>query len=126
MLRKYVQVNSMKAPKEAIHDELNFSPSRYLKPLTWLRRIIIGRVVVSFSLTYLHEEEQGFHLYNRIPALCAERGVSHQQLAQVLGVNPSTMLCIERGEYNPGLELSLRISQFFGLPIEEIFSYEPL
>ncbi len=30
------------------------------------------------------------------------------------------------GEYSPGLELLLRISQFFELPVEEIFTYEPL
>jgi DNA-binding XRE family transcriptional regulator len=116
----------MKALKEAKNDELNIPPSTYLRPFTWLRRIIIGRVIVSLSLTYLHEEERGIRLYNRLSALCAERGLSHQQLAEVLDISPSTVLCIERGEYNPGLELSLRISQFFGIPVEEIFSYEPL
>jgi DNA-binding XRE family transcriptional regulator len=114
----------MKAPKEAKNDELKIPPSTYIRPFTWLHRIIVGRVIVSLSLTYLHEEEQGIRLYNRLYALCAERGLSHQQLAEVLGISPSTVLCIERGEYKPGLELSLRISQFFGLPIEEIFTYE--
>ena len=80
---------------------------------------------MSLSLTYLHEEERGTHLYNRLTALCAQRGVSRQQLAELLGVSPSTVLSIERSEYNPGLELSLRIGQFFELPVEEIFTYEP-
>ena len=112
----------MKAPKEAIYDELIAPTSRHVRPLTWLRRLIIGRVVLSLSLTYLREEEQKAPLYNRLSALCAERGLSRQQLAAILDVSPSTVICIERGEYNPSLELSLRIGQLFNLPVEEIFT----
>jgi DNA-binding XRE family transcriptional regulator len=113
----------MKTLKEARDDELTTSPaSTYLRPFIWLRRIIIGRVVVSLSLTYLREGEQETPLFNRLSALCMERGLSHKQFADILGVSPSTVLYIERGEYNPSLELSLRISQLFELPVEEIFT----
>ena len=112
----------MKAPKEAINDEL-ITPTS-LRPFTWLRRLIIGRVVLSLSLTYLHEEKQKTSLYNRLSALCVERGLSRKQLADMLDVSTPTVLYIERGEYNPSLELSLRISQIFDLPVEEIFTYE--
>jgi putative transcriptional regulator len=116
----------MKAPKEAINDELMAPTSTYLRPFTWLRRLVIGRIVLSLSLTYLHEEEQKTSLYNRLSALCVEHGLSRQQLADLLGVSLSTVLCIEHGEYNPSLELSLRIGQVFELPVEEIFTYEQL
>jgi putative transcriptional regulator len=122
MLHKYAQVNSMKAPKEAIDDERITQTYTYLRPFTWLRRLIIGKIVLSLSLTYLHEEKQKPPFYNRLSTLYVERGLSRQQLADVLGVSPSTVLCIERGEYNPSLELSLRISQLFELSIEEIFT----
>jgi len=112
----------MKAPKESLNDELIAPTSTYLRPFIWLRRLIIGKLVVSLSLTYLHEEQQEIHLYNRLSALCVERGLSHQQFADILSISLSTVICIERGEYNPSLELSLRISQFFELPVEEIFS----
>ena len=114
----------MKAPKEAIDDELITPTATYLRPFIWLHRLIIGRVILSLSLTYLYEEKQETYLYNRLSALCVERGLSRKQLAGMLSVSPPTVLCIERGEYNPSLELSLRISQIFGLPIEEIFKYE--
>jgi len=114
----------MKAPKEAINDELIVPNSMYLRPFMWLRRLFIGRIVVSLSLTYLRQEEQETPLYNRLSTLCMERGLSRKQLAEMLGVSPPTVLYIERGEYNPSLELSLRISQIFGLPVEEIFIYE--
>jgi putative transcriptional regulator len=112
----------MNTPKESLNDELLTPTSTYRRPVTWLRRIIIGRLVVSLSLTYLHKVRQEPFHYNRLSALCVERGWSHQQFADLLGVSPSTILCIERGDYNPSLELSLRISQLFELPVEVIFS----
>lgn len=64
-------------------------------------------------------------LYNRLPVLRAERGMSRQDLANALGINYQTVGYLERGEYNPSLELAFRISEFFGLPIEAIFSRRP-
>lgn len=64
-------------------------------------------------------------LFNRVPVLRAERGLSRQDLADTLGVNYQTIGYIERGEYNPSLELAFRLSEFFRLPIEAIFSREP-
>ena len=64
-------------------------------------------------------------LYNRLPVLRAERGLSRQELAEALGVNYQTIGYIERGEYNPSLELAFRLSEFFRLPIEAIFSLTP-
>lgn len=64
-------------------------------------------------------------LYNRLPVLRAERGLSRQELADALGVNYQTIGYLERGDYNPSLELAFRIGEFFGLPIEAIFSRQP-
>jgi DNA-binding XRE family transcriptional regulator len=64
-------------------------------------------------------------LYNRISVLRAERQLSRQELADALGVNYQTIGYMERGDYNPSLELAFRASEFFGLPIEAIFSRQP-
>ncbi len=64
-------------------------------------------------------------IYNRLPVLRAERGLSRQDLARALDVNYQTIGYLERGEYNPSLELAFHISEFFGLPIEAIFSRRP-
>ena len=64
-------------------------------------------------------------IYNRLPVLRAERGLSRQDLARALGINYQTVGYLERGEYNPSLELAFRISEFFELPIEAIFSRRP-
>jgi putative transcriptional regulator len=66
-----------------------------------------------------------FTIYNRLAVLRAERGLSRLALANALGINYQTVGYLERGEYNPSLELAFRISEFFGLPIEAIFSTRP-
>lgn len=64
-------------------------------------------------------------LYNRIAVLRAERNLSRQQLADVIGVNYQTIGYLERGDYTPSLELAFRISELFSVPIEAVFSRTP-
>lgn len=64
-------------------------------------------------------------LYNRLPVLRAERGLSRQDLAAAVDVNYQTIGYLERGEYAPSLDLAFRLSEYFGLPIEAIFSRSP-
>jgi putative transcriptional regulator len=70
-------------------------------------------------------ERAGDAVYNRIALLRAEQGVTRRQLADALGVHYQTVGYLERAEYNPSLHLALRIAEFFGLPVETIFSAEP-
>lgn len=64
-------------------------------------------------------------VYNRLQVLRVERGLSRQELADVLGVNFQTIGYLERGDYTPSLELAFKLSEFFALPIEAIFSLRP-
>ena len=64
-------------------------------------------------------------IYTRLAVLRAERGLTRQQLSEALGINYQTVGYLERGEYHPSLELAFRISEFFTLPIEAIFSRRP-
>jgi putative transcriptional regulator len=64
-------------------------------------------------------------LYNRIAVLRAERGRSRQQLADAVGVNYQTIGFLERGEYGPSLKLAFQIAEYFGLPVEAVFSTRP-
>ena len=65
-------------------------------------------------------------LFNRIAVLRAERGISRQELADAVGVNYQTIGFLERGDYGPSLKLAFQIATYFGLPVEAIFSTEPL
>ena len=64
-------------------------------------------------------------IHNRIAVLRAERNLSRTQLALSVGVNPQTIGFLERGNYTPSLELAFKISGFFRLPMEAVFSPEP-
>ena len=65
-------------------------------------------------------------IYNRLAVLRAERGLSRQALAEAVGVNYQTIGYLERGEYNPSLGLAFQLAEYFDLPIEAVFSREPL
>jgi DNA-binding XRE family transcriptional regulator len=69
--------------------------------------------------------ESASRIFNRLPVLRAERGLTRQDLAAALDVSYQTIGYLERNEFNPSLDLALRISEFFALPIEAIFSRQP-
>jgi putative transcriptional regulator len=64
-------------------------------------------------------------IYNRLPVLRAERGLSRAQLAALVTVNVQTIGALERGQYFPTLDLALRLCEAFGLPVEAVFSRQP-
>ena len=70
-------------------------------------------------------EDPTITIHNRLPVLRAERGLSRQDLADAVGVNFQTIGYLERGDYNPSLELAFKLSHYFNLPIEAIFSLQP-
>ena len=71
------------------------------------------------------DARNGPALFNRIAVLRAERGLSRNALADALDINYQTVGYIERGDFNPSLELAFRISEYFGLPLEAVFSRKP-
>lgn len=64
-------------------------------------------------------------IYNRIAILRVERKISRRELADALEVHYQTIGYLERGEFNPSLQLALRIANFFEVPVETIFSLTP-
>ena len=52
--------------------------------------------------------------------------MSQQQLADATGVTRQTINAIEKGKYSPSLELAFRIALVFNVPLEEVFTYDPL
>lgn len=61
---------------------------------------------------------------NRLEELRKERGITQEELADVLEVSRQTISSLENGRYNPSILLAFRIARFFGSSIEEIFIYE--
>lgn len=61
---------------------------------------------------------------NNVEELRKNMGLSQEDLAKDLGVSRQTISSIERGRYNPSLELAFTISNYFKTTIEDIFIYE--
>jgi putative transcriptional regulator len=55
----------------------------------------------------------------------AMRDMTQEQLAREVGVTRQTIIAIEKGDYNPSLELAFRIARFFEAGVEDIFIYNP-
>ncbi|SDK45730.1 helix-turn-helix transcriptional regulator [Methanoculleus thermophilus] len=61
---------------------------------------------------------------NKIKVYRAMHDLTQEKLANELGVTRQTILAIEKGKYDPSLELAFKIARFFGVSIEEIFIYD--
>ena len=60
----------------------------------------------------------------RIKELRDEKGLTQQQLADIVDVTRQTILFLEKGKYNPSLRLAWMIAQVFEKPIEDVFSFD--
>lgn len=63
-------------------------------------------------------------LGNRISRLRKHRGITQQQLANALGIDRASLSQIETGRYSPRAETIRKLSDYFQLPIGDLF-YNP-
>ena len=61
---------------------------------------------------------------NRIKVERAELDITQQQLAEAVGVSRQTIVAIEKGRFLPSTLLALKISRYFGKPVESVFILE--
>ena len=61
---------------------------------------------------------------NNIRELRNEVGLAQEQLAQEVGVTRATIGSIEKGSYNPSLELAFKIARFFRMDLNDVFIVE--
>jgi putative transcriptional regulator len=62
-----------------------------------------------------------FGIENCIQALRNEKGWTQQELADEIDVTRGTIIALEKGSYNPSLELAFRLAKVFKTNIETIF-----
>ena len=60
----------------------------------------------------------------RIKELRVARNLTQQQLADIVGARRETIVFLERARYVPSLKLAYDVARVFGLPIEDIFTFE--
>jgi len=61
---------------------------------------------------------------NKLKVYRAMHDLTQEALADKLKVTRQTIIAIEKGKYDPSLELAFKISELFKVKIEEIFIYK--
>jgi putative transcriptional regulator len=62
-------------------------------------------------------------MVNRVKDLRVAAGLRQEDLAARTGVSRQTIISIERGRYNPSLELAWKLARTLGVTIEELFCF---
>ena len=52
------------------------------------------------------------------------KGLTQEQLAELVGVRRETIMRLEKAQYNPSLKLAIDISRAVEAPIEELFQFD--
>lgn len=60
---------------------------------------------------------------NNIKVQRAIKDITQEELARKVGVTRQTINAIEKGKYNPSLDLAFKLAWLFDMTIEELFSY---
>jgi putative transcriptional regulator len=60
-------------------------------------------------------------MQNKIKVLRAMHDLTQEDLASRIGVTRQTIIAIEKGKYDPSLDLAFKIAGYFQLSIEDIF-----
>ena len=62
---------------------------------------------------------------NRIRRLCFDNDeMIQEESANCVDCTRQTIIALEQGKYVPSIELSLRITRVFEVPLEEVFQYD--
>lgn len=72
------------------------------------------------------EEYDTAKAHNRLEDLRRDARMSRKEMAGELDISPAVLANIERGQTEPGVMLAWTFARYFGLPLEKVFSEEPL
>lgn len=61
---------------------------------------------------------------NRIKELRARDNITQSDLAQSVNVRRETIVFLEKGKYNPSLQLARNVAKIFNMNIEEVFLFD--
>lgn len=61
---------------------------------------------------------------NELRVCRARKDITQGDLADAVGVSRQTIISIEKGRYDPSLDLAFKLANYFGVPIEKLFHYK--
>lgn len=68
--------------------------------------------------------ERRFEMKTRIKEFRAKYDMTQEDLAKKVGVRRETIVFLEKGKYNPSLQLAHDVAKALKTKIEELFSFE--
>ena len=74
------------------------------------------------NITYMKEGNHDWK--NRIKELRESKGLTQEQLGELVGASRQAINAIETEKFEPSIWLAYDISQIFGCSIEEVFLFE--
>jgi len=60
-------------------------------------------------------------LENNLRVLRAKKDITQEELAEAIDVSRQTINAIELGKFNPSVLTALKLAEFFGTTVEEVF-----
>lgn len=61
---------------------------------------------------------------NNIEQIRKKFNYTQEELADKLGVSRQTINSLEKGKYNPSIQLAFKLAKYFGVSIESLFIFE--
>ena len=61
---------------------------------------------------------------NNLKVERAKKDITQAKLAEIIDVSRQTVNAIEKGRYVPSTVLALKMSEYFGVPVNELFALE--
>lgn len=62
-------------------------------------------------------------MQNRLEEMRTRKGLTQQELADLVSVSRQTIISLERGRYNPSIILAFKLAHLFGITVEQLFIY---
>jgi putative transcriptional regulator len=62
---------------------------------------------------------------NRVKELRKAKGLTQEELADIIGVSRQTINAIEKEKFDPSLPTAFKMSKLFEVPIEVFFLFDP-
>ena len=60
---------------------------------------------------------------NRVQELRKAKGLTQEQLGEIIGVSRQTINAIEKEKFDPSLPTAFKMAEIFNLPIEQFFFF---
>ena len=64
------------------------------------------------------------HVKNFVQDFRNKNKVTQEELGKAVGVTRQTIIAIEKGNYTPSVLLALKISKYFNIKVEKLFTIE--